>query len=48
LEYRILDLVREHGHDTVYDVVDAAGYADLEDHAANVNQALDEAFGTAE
>jgi hypothetical protein len=45
LENRIYDLVQEHGSDAVYSVVNDAGGSDLEDHAANVNQALDEAFG---
>jgi hypothetical protein len=45
LEDRIYELVHEHGSDAVYAVVNDAGSTDIEDHAANVNQALDEAFG---
>lgn len=41
---RIHDLVQDHGLEAVYEVIDAAGSVDLEDHAANVNQALDEAL----
>lgn len=48
LNDRIHDLVQEHGSEKVYEVIHAAGSVDLEDHAANVNQALDEAFGSAE
>lgn len=48
LNYRIHDLVQDHGVEAVYKVIHAAGSVDLEDHAANVNQALDEAFGSAE
>ncbi|MDD5330220.1 MAG: hypothetical protein PHX38_09460 [Sulfuricella sp.] len=48
LEDRIHELVHERGFETVYAVIHAAGSVDLEDHAANVNQALDEAFGSAE
>lgn len=48
LEYRIHELVKEHGSDAVYEAIDAAGSVDLEDHAANVNQALDEAFASAD
>lgn len=46
LDDRIHDLVQEHGSEKVYEVIHAAGSVDLEDHAANVNQALDEAFGS--
>lgn len=45
LDDRIHELVKEHGSETVYGVIHAAGSVDLEDHAANANQALDEAFG---
>lgn len=45
LDDRIYDLVQEHGSEKVYEVIHAAGSDDLEYHAANVNQALDEAFG---
>lgn len=47
LDDRIHDLVQEYGAEKVYEVVHAAGSVDLEDHAGNVNQALDEAFGAA-
>jgi len=47
LDDRIHELVKEHGSEAVYEVIHAAGSVDLEDHAANVNQALDEAFGSA-
>lgn len=47
LNDRIHDLVQEHGSEKVYEVIHAAGSVDLEDHAVNVNQALDEAFGSA-
>jgi len=46
LDDRINALVQEHGSETVYEVIHAAGSVDLEDHAPNVNQALDEAFGS--
>ena len=45
LDDRIHDLVQEYGLEKVSEVVEGAGGGDLEDHAANVNQALDEAFG---
>jgi hypothetical protein len=48
LENRIHDLVQDHGSKTVYDVIQATSSVDLEDHAANVNQSLDEAFGVVE
>ena len=48
LDYRVHDLVQEYGREEVYKVTDEAGGGDLEDHAASVNQALDEAFGPAE
>ena len=48
LDDRIHELVEEHGSEAVYEVIRAAGSVDLEDHAANVNQALDEAFVSAE
>ena len=47
LEDRIHDLVQEHGAEKVYAAIHDAGSVDLEDNAANVNQALDEAFGAA-
>lgn len=47
LEDRIYELVKEHGSEAVYEAIYAAGSTDLEDHAANVNQALDESFGSA-
>lgn len=47
LDDRICDLVKEHGTDAVYKAIHAAGSVELGDHAANVNQSLDEAFGTA-
>lgn len=46
LDYRTRELINEHGPKAVHDVIHAAGGVDLEDHAANVNRALDEAFGT--
>lgn len=48
LDDRIHELVKEHGSAAVYEVINSAGSVDLEDHAANVNQALDGAFGFAE
>lgn len=48
LDDRIRELVKEHGSEAVYEVIHAAGSVDLEEHAANVNQALDEHFGSAE
>jgi hypothetical protein len=48
LDDRIIELVKEHGSEAVYEVIHAAGSVDLENHAANVNHALDEAFGSAE
>jgi len=49
LDYRIHELVAEHGSEAVNDIVhEAAAYVDLEDHAATVNEALNEAFGLAE
>lgn len=47
LNDRINALAQEHDYETVYKVIYAAGSVDLEDHAANVNQALNEAFGSA-
>ncbi|GBF73194.1 hypothetical protein PA598K_01479 [Paenibacillus sp. 598K] len=44
LEERIEALKEEHGSDAVQEVIEAAGNVDLEDHAANLNNALDEAF----
>lgn len=46
LDDRIHDLVQDYGSEKVCDVIHAAGSVDIEDHAANVNQALDEAFGS--
>lgn len=46
LDYRIYDLVQDHGSEAVCEVIHAASSVDLEDHAAKVNQALDEAFGS--
>lgn len=48
LNNRIQKLVQEHDPQTVYEVINASRSVDLEDHAANVNHALDEAFGSAE
>ncbi|MBE0436924.1 MAG: hypothetical protein IBX56_14100 [Methylomicrobium sp.] len=48
LENRIHTLVNEHGSEAVYDIINEAGNFDLEDHAANINQVLDDAFGTEE
>lgn len=45
---RIHELVKEHDSEAVHDVIYKAGNVDLENHAATVNQALDEAFGSAE
>lgn len=45
LENRIYELTKEHGSEAVYAVIYDAGTNDLEDHAAYVNQALDQAFG---
>jgi hypothetical protein len=45
LDYRIHELIREHGSETVYEVIHDAGNEDLEDYAAYANQLLDEAFG---
>ena len=45
LDDRIHECVQEHGSEKVYEAIHDAGSVDLEDHAANVNQALDEAFG---
>ena len=47
LEDRIHALVQEYGAEKVYEAIHDAGSVDLEDNAANVNQALDEAFGAA-
>lgn len=44
LDDRIQSLISEYG-DEVHEVVQGVGSVDLEDHAAAVNQALDEAFG---
>lgn len=48
LEDRIHALQQEHGYDAVHDAVMDSYANDLEDHADCVNQALDEAFGSAE
>jgi len=45
LEDRIHTLAQEHGLDAVYEAIADAGYVDLEDHAVNVAQVLDEVFG---
>lgn len=45
LENRIYELTQEHGSDEVYSVIHNAGSFELEDHAAGVNNALDEVFG---
>lgn len=47
LNDRIHELSKEHGAETVYQVIDAAGSVDLWEHAPSANQALDEAFGSA-
>ena len=48
LEDRIYALVNEHGSEEVYAVINDAGNFDPEDYAANINQILDDAFGTDE
>jgi len=48
LEDRIYDLVNEYGSEALYGVINDAGNFELEDHAASINQALDDAFGTEE
>lgn len=45
LEERIYELRDEHGWDAVQDAIGNAADCDLEDIPANVNAALDEAFG---
>lgn len=45
LENRIHDLCGQYGSERVHAVVADAGYVDLEDHAAWVNQCLDGHFG---
>lgn len=45
LVYRIDKLKEEHGSDAVNEVLELVGGHDLEDDAAVVNAALDEAFG---
>jgi hypothetical protein len=47
LDDRTHALVQIHGLHEVYEVIDSAGSGDLENHAANVNQAFDAAFGPA-
>jgi len=47
LNERIADLVKEHGSEAVYEVVNTAGNVDLADYAATVNQNLDDVFGPA-
>jgi hypothetical protein len=42
---RINDLEQEHGPEKVCKVVHATGYAEVEDYASTVQQALDETFG---
>lgn len=44
LDERIYNLSKTYGSDEVYQVVNSAGSCDIEDHAANVNQFLDDAF----
>ena len=46
LDNRIHELAKVHGSEAVHNAICEAGSIDLEDHAANVNRALDEAFGT--
>ena len=43
---RTHELVKEHGSEAVYNAIHEAGSVDLEEHAANANKALDEAFGS--
>jgi len=43
---RVSLLSAEHGAESVYAAITEAGNVDLEDHAANINQALDDAFST--
>lgn len=45
LECRINALINEHGSEAVREVIEAAGSFELEDYAANINNALDDAFG---
>ena len=45
LEVRLAELYEDHGYEAVNEAVLAAGHVDLEDHAANLNRELDEAFG---
>ena len=45
LEYRIHDLIKEHGSDAVNEVTQYAGDDDLAYHAVRVHRALTEAFG---
>lgn len=45
LLYRIYDLKKERDSEAVEAVIRTANDGDLEDHAASVNNALDEAFG---
>lgn len=46
LNDRIYELENELGSETVQNVVQGSDATDLEDHAAAVNQSLDEAFGS--
>ena len=46
LNWRIAELRSEHGQEAVHNaIVDYMGYCDLEDEAATLNAALDDAFG---
>lgn len=46
LNYRIQDLIKEHGQDAIYDAIAGAGDVDLGDSAGSINQALDEFLAT--
>lgn len=48
LEDRVYDLIGQHGSDPVYDVVMSTGDVAVEERAAAIHRALDEAFGSAE
>lgn len=45
LDERISALKEEHGQDAVWQVIQDAPSVDIENHAAAMNQLLDEAFG---
>jgi hypothetical protein len=45
LEYRIHELIQEHGRDAVLEVIEDAGDGDLESHASRMNRALTHTFG---